>query len=121
MDEFREILDKYGIDYQGVMERFMNNQKMFIRLLDMFMEDDNLEKLGKALEINDYAAAFEAAHTLKGVTANMGLTLLYHAVCDIVEPLRSGENRDYNLYYRTICAEYEKVAELKAVLEEYPC
>ena len=35
-------------------------------------------------------SAFEAAHTLKGVTGNMGLTPLYDAVCTIVEPLRTG-------------------------------
>ena len=35
--------------------------------------------------------AFECAHTLKGMLANMGLTPLYDIVVRIVEPLRAGE------------------------------
>ncbi|MDY6296345.1 MAG: Hpt domain-containing protein, partial [Schwartzia succinivorans] len=34
--------------------------------------------------------AFRHAHTLKGLTANMGLTPLYDLVVKIVEPLREG-------------------------------
>ena len=35
--------------------------------------------------------AFECAHTLKGMLANMGLIPLYDIVVRIVEPLRAGE------------------------------
>ena len=60
----------------------------------MLFQDENMQKLGAALANRDYTAAFEAAHTLKGVVGNMGLTPLYEAVCVIVEPLRSRECRD---------------------------
>ena len=103
MGEFREIFEVYGADYNSTMARFMGNEAMYLKFLDMLFKDDNLEKLGTALEQQDYEAAFAAAHTLKGVVGNMGLTPLFNAVCAIVEPLRKREApEDYNGLYQVI-------------------
>ena len=80
MGGFREMFEAYGADYHSTMARFMGNEAMYIKFLDMLFKDDNLEKLGEALEKQDYEEAFSAAHTLKGVVGNMGLTPLFHAV-----------------------------------------
>lgn len=90
MDDFERIFEAYGADYQVTLGRFMGNRKMYMKFLGMLFQDENLSKLGDALEQGDMTSAFEAAHTLKGVTGNMGLTPLYDAVCTIVEPLRTG-------------------------------
>ena len=64
-------------------------------------------------------SAFEAAHTLKGVTGNMGLTPLYDAVCTIVEPLRTGEDReDYTKMYEDACRQFKRAEKLRADLAE---
>lgn len=119
MKTFREMLEEYGVDYAPTMERFMGNEKLYIRLLDMFFKDDNMQKLGTAISQQDYTAAFEAAHTLKGVVGNMGITPLYTAVCAMVEPLRIRENRsDYPDLYQVIKTEYEKANALRQQLME---
>ncbi len=92
MGGFREMFEAYGADYHSTMARFMGNEAMYMKFLDMLFKDDNLEKLGEALEKQDYEEAFSAAHTLKGVVGNMGLTPLFHAVCAVVEPLRAGSS-----------------------------
>ena len=103
MGEFREIFEVYGADYNSTMARFMGNEAMYLKFLDMLFKDDNLEKLGTALEQQDYEAAFAAAHTLKGVVGNMGLTPHFNAFCAIVEPLRKREApEDYNGLYQVI-------------------
>ena len=56
--------------------RFMG-MKMYMKFLGMLFQDPSMEKLGQALKDKDYGEAFTAAHTLKGVTANMGLTPLF--------------------------------------------
>ena len=113
MREFQEIFDAYGADYSATMERFMGNEALYLRFLDMLFEDESLQTLGKALEAGDMANAFAAAHTLKGVAANMGLTPLYQAVCTLVEPLRTGEQReDYAVLYQAIQAEFQRAAQL---------
>lgn len=119
MPEFREILETYGADYEATLERFMGNEKLYLKILDMLFQDENLHKLGEALNSGRLADAFEAAHTLKGVAGNLGLTPLYNAVCVLVEPLRAGEQRgDYPVMYRAVEDEFKKAFELSTALKE---
>lgn len=118
MAAFQEIFEAYGADYAATMERFMGNETMYLKLLDMLFRDENLKKLGQAVAEKDYTAAFEAAHTLKGVVGNMGLTPLYDAVCAIVEPLRAGERRgDYPALYNAIERAFAEADELRGRLK----
>lgn len=119
MGEFKEIFEAYGADYQTTMARFMGNEPMYLKFLDMLFRDDNLKKLGDALKQKDHEEAFAAAHTLKGVVGNMGLTPLYDAVCTLVEPLRAGEHRDdYIELYEVIQKEFERADKLRNRLKE---
>lgn len=119
MGEFREIFEVYGADYNSTMARFMGNEAMYLKFLDMLFKDDNLEKLGTALEQQDYEAAFAAAHTLKGVVGNMGLTPLFNAVCAIVESLRKREvPEDYNGLYQMIQTGFLQADEFRKKLKE---
>lgn len=109
MQGFKVLFEAYGADYQTTMNRFMGNETLYLKLLDMLFRDTNLQRLGTALDANDLSDAFAAAHTLKGVVGNMGLTPLYNAVCAIVEPLRKREQReDYPALYRAVQAEFQK-------------
>lgn len=120
--QFKDIFEAYGADYQSTMNRFMGNEKMYLKFLDMLFQDDNLKKLGTALNNDNTTEAFEAAHTLKGVIANMGLTPLHTAISIIVEPLRNGEHRDdYLKLYQTICLEFERADLLRKNLNEGGC
>ncbi len=119
MKNFRKVFEEYGGDYDSVMERFMSNEKMYIKIFNMLFQDDNLQKLKSAIECSDFDKAFEAAHTLKGVAANLGLTPYYRTICSIVEPLRSREQRDdYPALYQNILTAYKKVELLRKTLEE---
>lgn len=118
MADLRGALTAYGADYERTMARFMGNESMYLRFLGMLFEDENLAKLGDALAAGDRTAAFEAAHTLKGVAGNMGLTPLYDAVCAIVEPLRAQDaGADYPALYAAVQAEFLRVAALRDGLE----
>ena len=109
MRDFREIFNAYGADYEATMVRFMGNEKMYLKFLDMLFQDENLRKLGDALKTVVMNSAFEARHKLKGVVGNMGLTPLYEAICVIVEPLRAKEQRDdYGALYQKICDEFQR-------------
>ena len=119
MGEFREIFEVYGADYNSTMARFMGKEAMYLKFLDMLFKDDNLEKLGTALEQQDYEAAFAAAHTLKGVVGNMGLTPLFNAVCAIVESLRKREvPEDYNGLYQIIQTGFLQADDFRKKLKE---
>ncbi|MDO4546014.1 MAG: Hpt domain-containing protein [Bacillota bacterium] len=109
MTDFRRAFERYGANYEDTMMRFMDNEDMYLKLMDMFFQDENMKMLGDALDAHDLSAAFDAAHTLKGVVGNMGLKPMYEAVSAIVEPLRIREDRDdYLQLYGAIQEEFQK-------------
>lgn len=119
MENMRECFEQYGMDYQTTMERFLNNEAMYLRLLGKLFPNNELQRLGAALETGDKSGAFEAAHTLKGVSGNLGLTPLYEAVCALVEPLRAGEEReDYSVLYQAVQIEFQRMEEFWNILNE---
>lgn len=116
---FRKAFEEYGADYDLVMERFMYDEAMYIKIFNMLFQDDNLQKLSCAIECGDLDKAFEAAHTLKGVAANLGLTPYYITICSIVEPLRLRKPReDYAVLCNNILDAFKKVEMLRKTLEE---
>jgi len=99
LDQLRD----YGADVDGALARCVNSTDLYTKLLGMFAADPGIEPLRAAVDAGDLKAGFEAAHTIKGVSANLGLTPLYDAVAEIVEPLRHEEEADY----QTLCASVE--------------
>lgn len=113
MDRLLEKLKVYGADIDGTMGRFLDDVDLYKTCFDNFLQDEAFVQLKKSLEINDYDGAFEYAHTLKGITGNMGLTPLYHEICCIVEALRSKDYRNLNTYYAEIEVHLQKLNALK--------
>lgn len=92
MDESRKKqLEAAGIDVGDALARFMNNEGLMMKFLLRFPQDQNYQRLCQAMEAQDAAAAYEAAHTLKGVAGNLSMKGLYARVCDVVEDLRGGD------------------------------
>ena len=108
MNELEKKLIEYGADVAGAKERFMGDRELYLQCIEMFRADEGFGNLGKALAAKDYRAAFEQAHTLKGVAGNLGLTPLFTAICAIVEPLRAGDHSDLDAKYDEIIKEKER-------------
>ena len=109
---------KLGGDYQDTLAR-IPAEALIRRFLGAFLKDPSFDQLCCAMDAGDRPSAFRAAHTLKGVAGNMGLTPLYNAVCELVEPLRLRERRDdYKALFQNIEEEFRKVEALRTALEE---
>ena len=109
MSRLLDELEAYGVDLAVTLDRFIDDEELYVSCLETFQAETGFGDLRNALDAGDYAAAFDAAHTLKGVTGNLGLTPLFEVVCGMVETLRSGENEDLEGRYAAIMAEKEKV------------
>ncbi len=119
MSGFQTIFNAYGGDNSAAMGRFFGNEGMYLRFLDMFFQDESFQQLENALDAGDLKDAFAAAHTLKGVAGNMGLTPFYKAVCVIVERLRTEEPRkDYPVLCKAIQAEFYRAELLRKQLKK---
>lgn len=90
MNMILEELRTWGCDVAGALERMIGDEAFYVECLQEVAKDPSFDKLKEALETGDGHAAFEAAHTLKGVLANVGLTPMYNKITEIVEPLRAG-------------------------------
>lgn len=85
------------------------------RFLRLFPLDDSFPMLAAALERGDVQTAFRAAHTLKGVAANLGLERLRALASDMTECLRSGELSGAQAHFPETETAYRQVL---AALEE---
>ncbi len=81
-------LEEADFDVTGTLERFMNKEDLYLKFLKKFKEDKNMQELIDTIEQGDIETAFRSAHTLKGVTANLGINLVYKKVIPVVEILR---------------------------------
>ena len=97
-----ETLKDYGVKTNEGLARCCTMEAFYFKMITASVNDANFAKLGKALEAHDLKEAFEAAHALKGIAGNLALDPIYDAVCEIVEPLRAGEDKDYSEGYRKV-------------------
>ena len=65
------------VDFADGAKRVMNNTKLYVKLLTKFRNDTKLETLEEAITAGDMEKAQSAAHTLKGVAANLSLAELF--------------------------------------------
>lgn len=105
-------LKKLGADTESGLARCVNNEEFYLKMVGLSLQDDKFEKLRSAIEAGDLDSAFEAAHALKGVLGNVGLTQLFEPVSEMTEELRGRNDIDYSGYIDTIFSELEKLQAL---------
>lgn len=86
----QECYEAMGGDYTGVMGRLMKEDRV-TRFLGKFKDDSMLEPLETSLAAKNYEEAFRAAHNLKGVCQNLGITKLADSSSELCETMRNGE------------------------------
>ncbi len=83
-----EDLRAFGANVDEGLARCFNNESFYLRLVGMGLADANFDRLQEAVDGGNTAAAFEAAHALKGSIGNLALTPLYVPICELTELLR---------------------------------
>lgn len=108
-----EKLKEFGADVEDGLARCLNNESFYFRMIKMAAEDKAFDALGAALEANDLDKAFDEAHKLKGVLANLALTPVLEPARELTELLRHKTPGDYGRLYLKII---EKKNELAALI-----
>lgn len=76
-----------GGDLEGVRGRLLTDERIR-KFAVIFLEDKSFENLGAALEEGNMAEAFRAAHTMKGISRDLGFTPLFEASSALSDALR---------------------------------
>ncbi len=109
-----DALKQLGCNTDDGLTRCMGNEAFYFKLIGKVIDDKNFQALEDAVAAKDLDAAFDAAHSLKGVLGNLALTPVYEPVYEITELLRERKDIDYSEYLKTIS---EKRSELSALIE----
>ena len=83
----RECYAMLGGNYDEILER-LSNESMVEKFVGFFLNDESYATLDKAMQDRNKEEAFRAAHTLKGVCANLSFTDLFQASSNLTEELR---------------------------------
>lgn len=112
MSTLLNSLKEWGCDVDGALERFVGDEELYVTCLNTVLTDNAFAGLGDALEKGEIQEAFDYAHTLKGVLANMGLTPMFDVSVRIVEPLRAGNGENLMPAYEELLQAKDKLAAL---------
>ena len=108
-----ENLKQYGANTEEALNRCMNNEMLYLRLVDRFLSQNTFPDLKSAVEKGDLEGAFHVAHSLKGVIGNLSLTPLYDVIYNMTELLRNRTEIDYTPYIEKYEKAYSELAALK--------
>ena len=97
-----EQLEEFGVNTKEGLNRCMNKEAFYFKMLKMGLANDSFEKLEKALAAGNLEEAFESAHALKGVLGNLALTPIYTPLAEMTEMLRAKRDADYVKIYQPI-------------------
>jgi len=70
--------------------RVMNNIKLYVKLITKFRNDNNLNDLDAAIAEGDMVKAQNAAHTIKGVAANLAFAELFKQCLELETQIKGG-------------------------------
>ena len=105
-----EQLRTWGANVDEALVRCLNNEAFYLKLTDKAIRDPNFERLAEAQVKNvsltnfdgNLDKAFESAHALKGITANLALTPILKPVSEMTELLRSRTATDYSAMLKEV-------------------
>jgi len=110
--------DVVYINEEEGKKRVMNNGKLYAKLLNKFKADTNLETLAASAEAEDWEKAKVAAHTLKGIAANLSLTELFNQSLDVESQIKNKALKSESLDKLKACFA-ETIVQVEKVITQY--
>ena len=83
----QECYQSLGGNYAEVQQR-LPSDRLIKRFITKFLDDESFAQLTQAMSSGQREPAFRAAHTLKGVCANLSFTRLLTSASALTELLR---------------------------------
>lgn len=113
----KECYAAMGGDYDEAIGR-LRSEKLVNKFVLRFLDDKSYDLLCASMESGDYAEAFRAAHTIKGVCSNLAFTTLGKSSSALSEALRSGYTPEADGLAEQVKEEYRQtVAAIRAFQE----
>jgi len=85
------------LNFAEGVKRIMNNTKLYVKLLGKFKNDTKLDDLEAAVVSGDMEKSQAAAHTIKGLAANLSMTELFNQCLELENQIKSGSPKTEQL------------------------
>ena len=105
-------LREFGANVDEGLERSLDDEEFYLELIPTALDESYYKSIDDAVAANDLDAAFEAAHALKGVLANLALTPICEPVSEMTELFRAHTDADYSGYISKMWEERNRLVEL---------
>ncbi|MGM9969425.1 MAG: Hpt domain-containing protein [Anaeroplasma sp.] len=117
--DIKDCYKKMGGSFEDIFSR-LPKESLIEKFLFKFIDDESYDLLFKYMSLNNKNEAFKACHTLKGVCANLGFSLLLESCVRLTDELRT-EADDISAYayelFEDVKEKYKKT--IDAIREYY--
>ncbi|MEI6745752.1 MAG: response regulator [Methylococcaceae bacterium] len=88
-----DLLVIENLDVELGLQRVLGNRTLYLNILRKYIgnQDTAVEEIRTALSAGDHSTAERLAHTIKGMSGNIGATLLQNTAAELENMIRSGE------------------------------
>ena len=84
-----EALHLWGADTASALGRMLNDDVFYLNLLKVFLTSSDWNELLRLISAKMYVEAFIISHRMKGSSADLSLTPLFNALCELTDDLRN--------------------------------
>ena len=113
----QECYAAMGGNYEDAIGR-LRSERLVQKFVLKFLADGSYDLLCRSLEEKNYAEAFRAAHTIKGVCQNLSISKLQDSSSRLCESLRNGYTPESDALAQETAADYQQtVAAIRAFQE----
>ncbi|MBQ8821649.1 MAG: Hpt domain-containing protein [Lachnospiraceae bacterium] len=86
-----------GMKPEEAIYRFLGKEDIYKKFLKKYLADTGIDSIRQSLEKKDAYEVFKAAHTLKGVAANLGLEIIQNKASEITECTREKTYEEFDI------------------------
>ncbi len=90
-----DALRRFGANVEEGVARCMGNEAFYLRMVAMAADDKYLKQMQEGFAAGDLDKAFEGAHGMKGVMANLAITPVLTPVAELSDSLKVHKEMDY--------------------------
>ncbi|MEG1471480.1 MAG: Hpt domain-containing protein [Clostridia bacterium] len=112
LPETRKTLEQYGVNVERTLARFVGDEEMMLQFMRSLPQDESFDQMVQAKQQGDQEAFQFAAHSLKGLSGNLGLTPLFEQCSELMAAIRAGDEEAVDRQYGGVCAEYAHTVEM---------
>lgn len=110
--DVKKVLEESDFDVDGAIRRFVGNEELYLMVLRKYGKDPSYDRMLLAMDQGNAEEAFQHAHTLKGISSNLGIGEVTRLIYPVVEMLRAGDIEGARGVLPKLKASYQSACEL---------